>query len=265
MTTMFMVGCDPELFLKKDGNYVASCDLVGGTKDVPMPLEGLPDGFTVQEDNVAVEFGIPPANSKLSFLGSISTVMNELTRLMQEKGLSLDKAASTKFPESELWHPKALMFGCDPDFNIWTGKRNPRPKADDTTLRSCGGHVHVGIDPSYDWKALIKNMDFHLGVPSVLMDKDEDRRKLYGMPGAYRRKPYGVEYRTLSNFWVFDPKLTGWVWDGVEKAVNAVDAQFQIDELQEPIQRAISTNDKKLARELVEHFNLSIVEEAVHV
>lgn len=260
----FMLGCDPELFLKSPTSFIASCGMVGGSKDYPMQLEGLPDGFNIQEDNVAVEFGVPPAASKLEFTNSITTIMDELTRLMAEKGLSLGHESAAFFPKEELWHPNALAFGCDPDYNIWTGRKNPKPKADDETLRSCGGHVHVGLNKEYDWERLVKMMDLYLGVPSVLMDNGELRKSLYGQAGAFRKKHYGVEYRTLSNFWVFKPELTTWVWDAVEQAVNAVDAQFPIEEFQEPIQSAINTNDKALALTLVNQYKLPIVGE-LHV
>jgi len=59
-------------------------------------------------------------------------------------------------------------------------------------------------------------MDLYLGVPSVLMDKGELRKQLYGKAGAYRMKPYGVEYRTLSNFWIFSDTTIGWVWDNTD-------------------------------------------------
>ena len=261
----FTVGCDPEIFLKKSGGFIASCGLVGGSKQSPLQLENLPEGFNVQEDNVAVEFGVPPAIDKFTFTQNIHTIMEELTGLMLQKGLSLGNESSALFPKEELWHPNALTFGCDPDFNIWTERKNPRPRAADETLRSCGGHVHVGLEKGYNWRKLVKTLDLYLGVPSVLLDDDARRKELYGQSGAFRKKPYGIEYRTLSNFWVFKPELTEWVWDAVEQSVNAVDAQFPIEELQEPIQTAINTNNKELALTLVNKYNLPYVKELSHV
>lgn len=257
----FKLGCDPELFLKSGNDYVASCGKVGGSKKFPLQIEGLPQGFTIQEDNVAVEFGIPPANSKVEFTDSINTILSKLHTQFELTGLTLCKESAASFPYEELWHPASRVFGCDPDYNIWTGKRNPAPKTEDETLRSCGGHVHVGLEKGYDWKKLLKTMDLFLGVPSVVMDTGELRKKLYGAAGAFRKKPYGVEYRTLSNFWVHKPELTSWVWDAVEKSVQAVDSQFPIEELQEPITSAINYNDKKLAMELISKYNLPVVGE----
>ena len=56
-----VLGTDPELFLYSEDyfKFVPVCGLVGGTKDEPIPINLENDGFTLQEDNVALEFTIP--------------------------------------------------------------------------------------------------------------------------------------------------------------------------------------------------------------
>ena len=71
-------------------------------------------------------------------------------------------------------------------------------------------------------------MDLFLGVPSVTLDSDTRRRELYGKAGAYRAKDYGVEYRTLSNFWIWKDSLKDWVYDQTQKAVDFVASGQQI-------------------------------------
>ena len=39
----------------------------------------------------------------------------------------------------------------------------------------------------------------------------KERRKLYGMAGEYRLPAHGIEYRTLSNFWLRSPVLADFV------------------------------------------------------
>ncbi len=171
--------------------------------------------------------------------------------------LKIANMSAASFPKEELEHPGAYNFGCDPDYSAWTLTRNPKPKAADAALRSCGGHVHVGFDKkAIDEVKLIRAMDLFLGVPSVLMDKGDLRKQLYGKAGAFRSKDYGVEYRTLSNFWVFDDRLTQWVWDNTEKAVQAVEAQFVIDDHRDSILDAIDNNNKEAASYLVSKFSL---------
>ena len=103
-------------------------------------------------------------------------------------------------------------------------------------------------------RSIIQRCDLFLGVPSVLMDEGELRKQLYGKAGAFRPKPYGVEYRTLSNFWVFDPKLVGWVHDQVGRALTEAP---EIDG--EAIQACINNNDKQLAKSLISTYNLEVV------
>jgi hypothetical protein len=51
-------------------------------------------------------------------------------------------------------------------------------------------------------------------------DKDTERRKLYGKPGAFRPKPYGCEYRVLSNAWVDKPEVAGILFRIITDIVN---------------------------------------------
>lgn len=262
MQPKFKLGCDPEVFMVDlAGHLKSSVGLIGGTKARPQPLP-LGDGFAVQEDNVAMEFNIPPASNAQEYVESIQKTLGFLTDGIKNMyGFSIANISAASFPEEELNTPQAKTFGCDPDYNAWTGKKNPRPKVDDATLRSCGGHVHVGLDKSkFDVVKLIKMMDLYHGVPSVLMDVGGDKRRpLYGKRGAYREKIYGVEYRTLSNFWIFKPETNEWVWKNTERAIAAVEAQFPIDEYSDPILQAIDNNDKDIAQYLVKHLNLEVV------
>lgn len=261
-----MLGCDPEAFLATvQGELRSSIGRVGGSKVAPMPLP-LGPGYAVQEDNVALEFNIPPAGDKQAFIDSIQNTLKFLGDAMHEHhGLMIVNTSAESFPDSELQDPAALMFGCDPDFNAWTNARNPKPKAADKNLRSCGGHIHVGYNTRDETLApgigrtIIKNMDLHLGVPSVLMDKGEKRKELYGASGAYREKIYGVEYRTLSNFWIFSKELIGWAYDNTLRAVNAAVVQPVLQEEDHlTVQNCINKNDKFMAEFLVHKYNLGM-------
>lgn len=261
----FKLGCDPELFLADiDGQLKASCGLIGGTKENPQPLTVLGDGYAVQEDNVAIEFNIPAAESRRDFIDSIAKTMKVLQDGVNNSlGFHLDQRSWAEFPKDQLESPAAKIFGCDPDYNAWTGEQNPKPKADDETLRTCGGHIHVGYDSSQvEKKRLIKFMDMLLGVPAVIMDAEGARRReLYGMPGAYRDKPYGVEYRSLSNFWVAkkDPALTGWVWNQTARAMDYAISPFNIDAERDRIINTIKNNDKNEAMKMCNQFQLEIL------
>ena len=256
----FTIGCDPEIFVCDNTQTVRSIiGKLGGSKDHPLPLP-IGDGFAVQEDNVALEFNIPASSSRESFIKNVCLATEFLEQAMIDRyGLNFFHKSAVSFPNEELTDPAAFVFGCDPDYNAWTKKKNPRPKADDPNLRSAGGHVHIGLN-GQDPLQVVKACDLYLGVPSVLLDEYGDlRRPLYGKAGAYRIKPFGVEYRTLSNFWVFTPELIGWVHDGVSRALEAVSNNFDFDALRDPILEAINNNNKDVAAELVSQYQLQLV------
>ena len=254
------LGCDPEVFLlNKENKLTSVIGKIGANKWAPLQVKNLPDGFTLQEDNVALEFGIPPAASAEEFISSIRRVMRAGRSHLGPGAFST--LSCVTFPHAELTDPNAWVFGCEPDFDAWTGQENPKPKAPNVYLRSAGGHIHV--ETELDKQRVIRFMDLTLGVPSVLMDEDGgQRRALYGAPGAYRPKPYGVEYRTLSNFWIFNPRTIRWAWDSSQRAVNL--AEFEpgiIDQhsLGAEIQYCITSGDKKLAASLVKEYQLAVV------
>jgi hypothetical protein len=67
---------------------------------------------------------------------------------------------------------------------------------------------------------LVKQLDAYLGIPSLEWDKDTLRRRLYGKAGAFRPKPYGVEYRTLSNAWLKNEMLVRYVYRQTMRAIE---------------------------------------------
>lgn len=257
------LGTDPEIFLKDAaGGLIASCGLIGGTKENPLPLP-IGEGFAVQEDNVAIEFNVPPSASSEEFIKHINQAMVFLREQVALQGLSFGTESAALFPEAQLQHPAARVFGCDPDYNAWTRKMNPRPKATDATLRSAGGHIHIGdigdLTPD-DVVSVIKLMDLYAGVPSVLMDKGSLRKELYGKRGAFRVKPYGVEYRTLSNFWVFEDKYVEWAWKVTAQAVDAwQNKTINPDAEDAAILDAIDNNNLQAAKYLCDKYSLMVV------
>lgn len=245
------IGSDPELFLVDSSNkFISSIGLIGGSKENPFLIRA--DGCAVQEDNVAVEFNIPACESVGQFIESINFNLEYLTNKVKEKGLSLKIVPSAEFEEDQLNNPMALEFGCDPDFNAWTKRRNPRPKTANKALRSAGGHVHVGcreenINP---WD-MIKAMDLFLGVPSLEFDSDRKRRDLYGKAGACRIKTYGAEYRTLSNFWIKDDDMKRWVYTQTHAAADWIKKGGVLTEEDgKKIQHCINTSDMNLMKEI---------------
>lgn len=250
------LGADPEIFLLHKNQPKAVCGLIGADKWNPLQVEGMAKGFTFQEDNVALEFGVPPAATAEEFVSHIQAVQEEFLKRYQ--GLTFSNLSCIVFPAKEMKHPGASIFGCEPDFNAWTGKENKKPKPPVKNMRSAGGHIHV--ETSLDKRHVIQAMDLYLTIPSLLMDKGEERRKLYGKAGAYRPKSYGVEHRVLSNFWILDKKYIEWVWRNTERALTAVENGWNLDETYcVYIQDTINSGSHDEAAHIIKQADLEVV------
>lgn len=253
------VGADVEVFGVGPKGHVALCGKIGGTKDQPRQLGHLPDGFMVQEDNVSLEYNIPPAINARTFVVNITTMRKEVISILESLGLGVSPDCSVSFDKQELTHPAAMVFGCEPDYNAWTKAENERPYCEDKCLRTAGGHVHVGVE-GVDMLDGIRAMDLYLGVPSVILDSSPAsirRRELYGKAGAMRPKPYGFEYRVLSNYWMFDDALISWVFTNTSAAMEFVIIGNEISKKgSKVIQKCINTGNVELAKELVKQYKI---------
>lgn len=250
----FSIGADPEIFFAEPSGKLRSViGLLGGSKSRPFQWGG--DGFAYLEDNVAAEFNIPPCTSVQEFSDAIFKSIQQLELKAEQLGMVLSTDIAKEFDDDQLRDPMAFVFGCEPDFNAWTNRINPKPRGSSMALRSVGGHVHIGFDHSkYDRNKVIQACDLYLGVPSVLMDGDTQRRELYGKAGAHRKKPYGAEYRTLSNFWIWKENHHNWVYHQVERALDSVELGQDLSKDAALIQHAINDSDVSAAGKLMDKY-----------
>lgn len=259
--TKITLGCDPEIFVAtKDGEVVSGIGLLGGTKNEPLPISN--EGHCIQEDNVAWEFNIPPCETADEYVKHIQFVLAHLTARADEYGLVISPLASYELDSKYLKTRKSRQFGCEPDFNVYTQDKNPRPDKN-TNLRVCGGHTHIGYpNPSVKTTMMIvKLFDIFLTAPAVLKDPDTRRRELYGKPGSHRMPKFGVECRQLSNFWIHSEENIRWVFDNtkfitllaVEQPQSALEL---IDKYSKIAVDIINNNDKEGASKLVEELEI---------
>lgn len=258
-----LVGADPEVFIvSRTKKPISAEGLIGGSKENPLKMKDLPDGFFVQEDNVAAEFNIPPAKTQTEFANHIFAGLSYISKMVKKYGHKIAITDALLFDEESLSTPHAQRLGCEPDFCVWTGKPN-LPPLPPKQLRTAAGHVHVSwTEPKYKDQILLgKALDLYLGVPSVLAFPPSERRTLYGKAGAIRFKPYGIEYRTLPNHWIASKQNCWVVFAGVKFAVEQLNKHpyllaDDLEENAEKIQHAINTHDAKTAQELVQEFSL---------
>lgn len=212
----FSFGSDPEFMLKTaDGKkYVSAIGVVPGTKTDMLPLGNGHFGF---HDNVLAECCPHYGKNKEEVIANFRDCFQRYANVVAP--YKLTPQASHTYPESECLHPAALEFGCSPEMNAYDMSTVNAPVCEaGNTFRSGGGHIHLGyidgpkyplIDGMGRWW-LTRMMDLFVGLPSILIDNDptsQDRRKLYGGAGNMRPKDYGIEYRTMSNFWLSCPRL----------------------------------------------------------
>lgn len=244
------IGCDPEIFLRdSQGNFKSVIGLLGGNKWVPRKLSEV--GHACLEDNVAVEFNIPPCTSFADFKREVQATMDMVKQVLPQD-LKYDTSSAVIFPDSELACDEAWIFGCEPDYNAWLMEENPKPQSPNKNLRSAGGHIHVGSNLAVaDPINVVRAMDLFLGCPSTRLDADTLRRELYGKAGAFRPKQYGVEYRTLSNFWIFSDDLIQWAYEGTQRALDFIHSGKEIPENHgNLIQDCINNNNNNAYNEL---------------
>lgn len=251
---MQVLGCDPEVFMVDNaGKFISSVGKIGGSKDQPMPIG---DGCSVQEDNVTIEFNTPPCKSVDEYIKYIRQNIDWMTEKAASMNLKLSIVPSAVFTNDELDSDGARTFGCEPDYNAWDyGSVNPKPRAEDPNLRSAGGHIHVQLDDK-DLSVLdvVRAMDMFVTLVLMRYDNDTKRRELYGNAGAFRPKPYGLEYRTPSNIWITHDDLITLVWNQVEKAIAYVKAGGNTED--ERVQVAINTSNADLAEQLIAEYNV---------
>lgn len=249
-TKLVLIGADPEIFVSQGPNIVHCIGRLGGTKDEPFVVQG----GALQEDNVLFEFNVDPTADPVQFLSHIRDVMSQGENILMMSALQLTPRVSSHVYNPEVmasFPEKAFEFGCTPDYNAFGGGINPSPTAVDECLRTAGGHVHIGFDHlstvTKEQQERVGMMcDYLLGLPSMAEDKDELRRELYGKAGAIRYKSYGVEYRTLSNYWIWDDKMVETIHGRAQDAYGLRDRLEELQALipQADVQAAINSNDR---------------------
>lgn len=259
-----LIGSDPELFVGNSSGVSYAIGRVGGSKTEPQKV---PFG-ALQEDNVLIEYNIDPADSLEVFTHNIKAVLETGRSVLAEHGLDVVRNLSSYVFDYEVLEeagPDAFVFGCEPDYNCWTAKQNVFPRDVNPNLRTAGGHLHIGFGhlqqaSKRTGRNVVKMCDYLLGLHSVLLDPDDQRKQLYGKAGAMRHKSYGVEYRSLSNFWLFSDELIAWAYNGARAAYERLDDLkiFKTIIKGAEVQRIINENDKAAAEEACRKLGISV-------
>jgi len=207
------IGHDAEVFLvDQTGKYISAEGLIGGTKDHPLMLDHR--NGALQEDNVMMELNIRPARTPDEFVDfTQQTLRSAYREFIEPNGLNIRFDASGDFDDDQLGTAQSTASGCASDFRLGSYDANERIDLSNTNTRYCGGHLHFGLTlpKVYRREVLARAADIFNGIIDMY-DTDEVRKRVYGaIATRHRPKPYGVEYRTMSNWWMKSPTLARFV------------------------------------------------------
>lgn len=253
------LGCDPEIFIKRKGVVIGSEKVI---KDGQI-YTSVGSSNKVIVDGVQAELN-PSANPcRQSLNYNIQACLRAL-RDSLGKDDEIDFSQIEKVTREELLtlSQKAQTFGCKPSFNIdETVPKIMELDPMEYLYRSTGGHIHLGASGSPSLLKILQTpeqivpvLDVIVGNTFVLLDRHEgniERRKHYGRAGEYRLPTYGIEYRTLSNFWLRSDILASLAFGLARQAVamvyNGLDKELMALVDYEDIVTAINKNDYDLA------------------
>jgi hypothetical protein len=207
------LGCDPELFLTKEVGKTRKRQSVVGSELV-VPEGGIPVGSgmgRIVRDGVQVEFQPISGSCRANMSNHLSLCFQELQRRVEKyPGLKIDFSQTVRLSAGDMarLHPDSRQLNCGASLNIY-GRRPIYKNGEKFRMRSGAGHIHIGSEALTDKyvnpENLVKILDVLIGNTCVMLDRDPlaaERRKTYGRAGEYRLPKHGLEYRTLSNFWL---------------------------------------------------------------
>lgn len=95
----------------------------------------------------------------------------------------------------------------------------------------------------------------YLGIPSVVYDRDTERRSLYGKAGSFRLQPWGLEWRSMSSAMQADEEKLNIVWTGIQNAIYAYNHGLPLID-SEVVMNVINNGKLASAKRLIKKYNL---------
>lgn len=256
------MGADPEFFFMEKG------EVLGAEKVLDKSGIKLGDGKVII-DGVQAELNPEPSYCREILANRIGRLIHSSVGLCK-KGvtLSFDPLVPISLNSLNSLSDKAKHFGCTPSYNVYKDMPVGITDSSQYPFRPAGGHIHLGwTDKSNkavlnDVNTLVPLLDIIVGNTCVLLDRHEgnvERRKNYGRAGEFRTPKHGLEYRTLSNFWLTSYPLMSFVFGLARMTVEIAQCSIKGDEDndfvarimgavdQQDIIRAINNNDFDLA------------------
>lgn len=279
-TTYTSFGTDPEGFFKRDGEIIGSEKIIA--------KEGIDSGGfgRIIRDGVQFELNPKQGISIEDVVYRTAGVMTHLYQMIRKhKGteISFDGLVEVSQQELDTLSADTRVLGCMPSLNIY-GAKSIDVDAVTYRKRSAGGHIHMGLpgiiynnpDNIDHRQRLVPLMDIFVGNTCVLLDRDPgaaERRENYGRAGEYRLPKHGLEYRTISNFWLRHPALQSLVFNLANFAIGVLITCVTQRDIEEEliqvvnirrVEEAINTNNFDLAYENFQIVKPFLLRHATH-
>lgn len=281
-----MLGGDPEFFVANKKGKILPADKFLPSKYKPYKVNAISDSKDkewqknrIYFDGIQAEMAVAPCTCREDLLSNFYNCLRGAERKIGTNQIILKPSVKVDFKTIEEADPEARIFGCDPDFNAYTLTQNtPEMDASRHPYRYAGGHIHLGIIKNYLEEIpenqrviamepeghirLVKFLDVMVGIPALLLDNvpgSKRRRSKYGKAGCFRPTPYGIEYRTLSCWWLKSPITASLVY-GLARMAWSLCIQKLDEEVreaagcaEEDIRGILDSGDVKAATKLWEN------------
>lgn len=197
-----LFGTDLEFFVACNvtGKIIPASRVIPGTKGNAHQLEH----GVCHPDGISVEVACPPSDTPQGMFDNVDKVIAEVKEKFLDPAnvyITNNVGVATSDIDVNLT-PKDLEFGCGKELNAYT--RNARPSPDRrSNNRYSGFHIHLGFtDGQEETPEVIRDMAILVtALDSAMRYKgvypNSRRAEQYGGIGAFRVKPYGLEYRAL--------------------------------------------------------------------
>lgn len=268
------MGCDPELFFKTDGK------VIGAEKVLPEKGLVYTANSKIIIDGVQLELNPRPNYCRANLANEIREMFKLLAAELKKQGgkVTTDFSRTIEIDKERLMQldEKSRKFGCAPSKTIYeqaAGIKIEDVNPEEYLVRAAGGHIHIGHGGTThadklgsglfraltkDYEKTVQMLDLIVGNTCVLIDRDAgniERRKVYGKAGEFRLPAHGLEYRTLSNFWLMSYPLMSLAFGLTRLAVQLMSDTKHAEYYEaftskvkgENIKKAINNNDAKLA------------------
>jgi hypothetical protein len=206
-----LIGMDAEFFLKQaDGQYIAAARVVPGLKTDPHVLEH----GVCHPDGLSLEVGAPPSKTPIGMVKNLYKVLQEVRdKFLAPAGCTIAYTEEIRVDLVQGAQPEDLVFGCGTEFNANT-PNSPHRTTTDTkqAQRYSGFHIHLGFTKNQasnnftylDMRRLVLCLD--KVFEAAKLNTTERRARQYGGYGAFRVKPYGIEYRMMDCTVITNPE-----------------------------------------------------------